>query len=371
MQLVTVYSKATVLFERSASTLPFEFRPGETHLMSDGQRNTIVHNGLHIEAGMKFAQLEGRLPPFTVGDKRRGSLFLYPGAAGYGDQLMALPVAKILQRDGFDLTVGVETGNEQVWRGTGIKTRVLPCYEKDLGKFDQTALFEFVTNFDSLPGQLHPVDALLLRLGYDHKAVPAELKVVPPVLSNAELVWAEKTFKEPYGMVQLSASNKPRSMSDANVVELLTELRKATGMKIIAALDCFVRQHRPGLETAAKSVSGVQTYAAPSLRHYMAVAAKAAFAAGPDSFLCHVRGSLGLSYAAVFGLTDPALRTCYYPKVKVVWRRQACRFAPCQHIFPGYPSYCPTGKLDACAVMDDAGVVSDTVKIILSQLQGS
>ena len=344
MQLVKFSIPASITFARSTSERVIRFDTQDTWVLTNHQRDTLA--ATEFGKSMRAALLESRIQPFLV-DRAGGcgrKLLFYACAGGYGDQLMAVPVAKILHDSGYKVSIAVETGADQLWwHQPFIQSIVIvPFKSSVLDEFDAVAAYESVTNHDCLPGQRHPTDNLLWRMGIPPEHVG--VKTIKPVITVNERLAAKRIVQARNGrtaIYQVAASSKLRSLTPAMSREVL--LRLATqhpDVQWIATVDKFLD---PEYKT---QLAGLPANVVPtnfaSLRHLMAVAEQSEFGIGPDSFNSHLFGQLGLPFIGYHGAFDPALRARYYPQHQVWYYPAACTLAPCMHCYTGMPAGCPS-----------------------------
>ena len=297
----------------------------------------------------KQSYLESRVPPFKVnplGGRGERVLF-YTGAGGYGDQLMAQPVCKLLHKMGYVVDALLDPGNEPCWQDLDFirKLITVPTPLNDLYDYHHLALYEFVTNADGHDGQMHPTDNILFRMGLDPKAVPPEDKIVRTPFTMLEQMEGE-TWREKC-LYQLASSNPLRNLAPAVTVGLLQRLIKETKLEWVAIADRYLPQ--PYYDECAKA--GIEHKFFPNIRELMAAAVYAKMAVGPDSFMTHLRGHNLRPGVFYFGTLEPQLRTAYYPTVRGVWRRETCNLSPCHLYTNTFPPWCPSIGTGLCQVI--------------------
>jgi ADP-heptose:LPS heptosyltransferase len=170
----------------------------------------------------------------------------------------------------------------------------------------------------------------------DPETIPLGKKVVKPTMSMGQLSIYE-TAPKPFGLVQLSGSNITRRPTPERLKSTLERLVKEVPGTWIGLHDIDDENTQ-----AAREVPGIQVSVNLPFDELVGLTAAAKLTISPDSFLTHLRGSMGLPGISIFGPHDPMLRTRYYPGIKPLWERQACVNSPClvyKRVFPRY--LCP------------------------------
>lgn len=289
---------------------------------------------------MKDSLFWPRLPAFTVRPTggRGETLLFFTGAGGYGDQIMAWPVAKLLHDMGYKVSVLCDPGNDHLWSWFPwvASVHIMPIALADLEVFDHLALYPYVTNVDEHQGQPHPTDHLFRLVGVDSGTVPPGKKRVIPTLSMGQLNVHESAPK-PFGLIQLSGSNIIRRPTPARLKATLARLVQEIPGTWIGVHDVDDENVK-----AAREVPGLDVRVNVAFDEFVGLTAAARLTVGPDSFLTHLRGTLGKPGIVVFGPHDPALRVRYYPEMQAIWEQAACPNAPCNVYRRAFPRYlCP------------------------------
>jgi ADP-heptose:LPS heptosyltransferase len=301
------------------------------------------------------SMLAPRLPPFVVRPTggRGESVLFHTGAGGYGDQIMAWPAAKLLHDMGYAVHILSEPGNNHLWTWFPWvhSVKVLPIPASELLEFDHLAIYPYVTNVDEHPGQPHPTDHLLRLMGVIPETVPVERKRVCPPLSMRQQALA-LAYPHPLGVIQLAGSNLLRRPAPARVASLLRSLLDAIPEMTWVVLHDDNGEHMQ----AARTVQDPRLKIGVNLPfdELVGLVSAADIAVGPDSFLAHLRGALGLPGIVIFGTHEPALRTHYYPDIVPIWERNACSSSPCLAFRREFPVFlCPPsqGPRTECAVL--------------------
>ncbi len=325
-------------------------QPGVVHVMATAPYNALVADnpqlaGMIVGAGV----WETRLKPFVAETSGNGKTVLfYTGAGGLGDQVMAWPVVRHLSLAGYKVSVLADPGNDVCWRNFSWIDRVitLPVPLDVVSQFDHHAIFEHVTNADSLPDQLHPTDCLFMRMGLARIKIPALLNQLNfgVSLKARSRRWSDR----PYGLIHVSATNTLRSLPVSEVEDLSRQLDVAAPQ-----IDWLVvGDHSNKAHADAKFPSRFRKIQADSFEELAVACLRAAVGVGPDSLLMHLFGSFNRPFVAYFGPIAPNLRTRYYSSVRAVYGQGACQFAPCHALSASVhlPAQCPSSEPGYCKV---------------------
>jgi ADP-heptose:LPS heptosyltransferase len=358
VHLLTFANPISFKYVKTAGLHHFTAQPRVPYVFSFVQHDALIRT----EKVRDLVALESlfwpRLPPFVVRPTggRGESVLFFAGAGGYGDQVLAWPAAHLLHELGYQVHVLIDPGNDHLWTWLPWvrSVRLFPIAAADLDTYDHLALYPYVTNVDEHPGQPHPTDHLLRQLGVEPSTIPPERKRVRPPLTLGQLAVVGGAPPN-LGLIQLAGSNVLRRPTPAHLRRVLADL-------VTAVPAAWVTVHDVEDEHAAVAREVARDHPNLTVRHnlqfdeFVGLTAAARLTVGPDSFLTHLRGALGLPGVAVFGTHDPALRTRYYPEIRPVWERAACASAPCHVYRRTFPRYlCPPtvdGKpREECAVI--------------------
>ena len=352
MHILSFTNGVEFTFDKSGGPRRTIVPPYQDYVFSNIQR---IHGSTqpHLnEQLFRQSYLEARVPAFRVnplGGKGERLLF-YTGSGGYGDQLMAWPVCKLLHKLGYVVDVLVDPGNEPCWQELDFirKTITLPAPLGDLYEYHHCALYEFVTNADGHPGQMHPTDNILFRMGLEPKTVPHEDKRVATPFTVLEQMSGE-AWKD-VCLYQLASSNPLRNLSPDATVALLRRLREETKLEWVAIADRYLP--KPYYEVCEREKIEYKFF--PDIRELMAAAVNAKMAVGPDSFMTHLRGQNLKKGVFYFGTLEPELRLAYYPTVTGIWNKAVCHLSPCHLYTNSFPPWCPTKDTGHCGVISSA-----------------
>src|SRR4051812_25539972 len=94
------------------------FEPLKPYVISNNQYSRLISDDLS-KIVYRTSALEPRLTNFHVKafNEHSKKLLFWTGAGGYGDQILAWPVAHLLSRIGFEVHLLVEAGHTVCWWG--------------------------------------------------------------------------------------------------------------------------------------------------------------------------------------------------------------------------------------------------------------
>lgn len=325
------------------------FEPYKLYVTSGQQLARMMEDKNVNNLIFKISQLDSRIANFHVRGRKSGpqSLLFYNGCGGYGDQIMTWPVVKLLAQMGFEVHVLTEPGNEQCWWGfPWIKSVLTLPMEYEVFKlFTYHCIFEYLSNFDEHPGQLHPVDCMLEKIGIEHLAVAPELKKIEPVFNRTEIGQALQVKKEKtIGIYQLSASQGYRSLAPDQSIFVLQRLANTfPHVHWIALFDEFNPKEYAEMAKELK-LDNVEVKCFEYIRALWALAKMSAVIVSPDSMMVHVAGVLDIPCVSYWGATSPQSRMKYYTNQTTVFHRESCPLSPCHFSGATFPKYCPPSE---------------------------
>lgn len=366
MRIVSFNCEVTIDVGKHGHGRSVALQPGITYVMATAPYNALISDNPQLAGMIAGAGVwETRLKPFVAqADGRGETVLFYTGAGGLGDQVLAWPAARHLSLSGYKVSILADPGNDACWRNFSWidKVLTLPAPFNVASQFDHHAIFEHVTNADSLSDQIHPTDCLLFRMGLTKVKIPPVLDLLQyqPSLKARSRRWSDR----PYGLLHVSATNTLRSLTPASVEALAADLvATAPQLDWIAVSDASNKAHE-----AVKLPSEFRKMQAASFEELVSACCGAAVGVGPDSLLMHLFGTFGRPFVAYFGPLPPNLRTRHYKSVRAVYSQGTCRFAPCHalsavvHLPPG----CPAPEPGYCAVAAaGAKHVSAQIKLAL------
>lgn len=357
MYLTTFNAPVDLSFIKSAARVFLTAEPGLDYVITAGQYGWLLQSPEIRKSIVKLTYLESRMRNFVPNPfGGSGTLLFFAGAGGYGDQMMAAPVAKYLSNLGYETTVLTDAGNQPCWWGypwvKGISTIPMPYNTFKL--FQHHALLEQVTNVDEHQDQQHPVDAMLYRLGIDPRTVDPKQKICAPILFGDELTDAKNFIgNHKVGLYQLAGSTETRRLPAAASRSLFMALAEAMpDYTWLGVHDPHMPEaYFAPLPSDAPKNARLQHF--QSIRQLFAVAALSKVGVGTDSLLSHLMGNYGLPFVGLWGSMDPKLRMRYYQNHKVLWNKAACPQAPCLR-YKATMEFCPPGTKDVgtCLVLD-------------------
>jgi len=326
-------------------------------VFSDHQLSKLKTDTTLTSLIFRTTRVEPRIEQFNVkANDGKNKLLFYNGAGGYGDQILAWPVTKILADLGYDVHVIADPGNHVIWWYLPwIKSvSMLPIQFEIFSLFDHFALFEFVSNFDEHTDQSHPVDLMLNRIGINPNAVPFEQKSVLPYCTAFEKKRADEFHKgKKICLYQLSASSPVRSLPPDSSVFLLGSLAKAfPDVTWLALYDDLVSEsYSKGVQKLG--LKNVEPCKFQTLRDLIAFCYRASAVVSPDSVMVHLAGSAGIPCVGLWGPLNPEVRTKYYKNHIPIFKKSWCPQAPCNFNRPTFPSFCPesSGPREVCEVI--------------------
>jgi len=324
------------------------FEPFRPYVMAEEQLRLIAESEAVRKFIFKISSLEPRLQNFNVQTKKPGNkLLFYTGGGGFGDQIMAWPVAHILSRLGYEIHVLTEPGNTFCWWCfPWVKSvQIIPVAFELFKNYDHHLIFDSVTNHDEHDDQQHPVDCMLNKIGIDPLTVSPEVKAIRPNFTPDELAQRDAFIHgRKIALYQISASNPVRSLSADESAFLLGRL-----------VSEFPDHHWVGLydnlipEAHVKAAGGIKApnlelAFIPSLRLLWAITSASAMVVAPDSMMVHVAGVHGIPCVGLWGPTNPMKRIKYYRNHIPIHNVSKCQLAPCYHTSGLFPAYCPPLK---------------------------
>lgn len=372
--IIRLVEPVSVRFDKSCGSTVVTFASNTDYFISNSQLSKVTKDPQFVARLFKVSKAEPRIRNFHFDAFKQGSKILFwNGSGGYGDAIMALPVLKILSKK-FDVHVLSEPGNNILyWNMPFIKTvQILPVQWDHIKLFDAFADMECVVNADGHQDQQHPVDTMLNKFGINPSSVPPEEKSIRPVFTANELgslrVYANKKF----GIYQLSASNKARSMSASDSVYIAAHLAEQfPDVYWLCAFDSYVdKDYTDKLDAMveSKGLKNIQKFCAPNLRELIALTEKAAVVVAPDSLMVHAAGCFGTPCVGLWGPVCPDRRVAYYKNHLAIQHKEYCQFAPCFAYGTQPPAYCPARLSNRahCDLM--SGIAAEEVEAAVREI---
>lgn len=337
MYLLSTNAGIDVSFAKSAGEVKLTLEPGIPYVLSAAQY-TWLSKAPCAAAIDRVSHLEARFRNFLADPRGgRGTLVFYAGAGGYGDQLLALPVIKLLADLGYEVTVLVDPGNQACFSSHAFIKAIhpLPIPYATFKLFSHHVLLQEITNLDEHGEQQHPVDAMLHRIGIDPRTIPPDRKRLAPVITPHEREQADRFVGgRPIALYQLGGSGENRRLTPGASRTLFMSLAELVPELLWVGL---YDHHIPGDYYAplpADAPKNAQLFTFPGLRQLFAVAERCVVGVSIDSLLVHLLGSSGKPCIGLWGPLPPELRTHYYPRHLAIWHRGACPGSPCLRYKP-------------------------------------
>ena len=358
MNLVNFYEPVSILLRKSAGGRPHIFEPYKVYVVSGQQLGRMMADENVNKCIFKISQFDSRIPNFHIKGRKLGpqTLLFYNGCGGYGDQIMAWPVVKLLSEMGFETHILTEPGNDYCWWGfPWVKSVLTLPMEMEIFKlFTYHVVFEYLANFDEHPGQLHPLDCMFDKIGIEHNSVDPQMKRVKPTFNRVEMGQAIQLKKDrKIGIYQLATSQDYRSLPVDQSVFILKLL--ATTFKDVHWMAIYDEFNPKGYKEAAEELKleNVEVKQFEYIRSLWALASMAEVVIAPDSMMIHVAGMTSVPCIGLWGPTRPATRMKYYDRQITIFHPESCPVAPCHYSGGGFPKYCPRieGQRKQCDAM--------------------
>lgn len=354
MNLIRFAEPIAVQFKKSAGVQTITFEAGRDYIIANAQLERLFadksEGGDAIRKRLyKITKLESRLQNFHVGCIRQGArrVLLYNGSAGYGDQIMTWPVAKLLHQMGFEVHVLTEPGNHVCWWNFPWIKTINPCplpWEQ-AKLFDYFLVYEAVANMDEHPDQEHPVDIMLRKIGIDPAKVDPQLKTVRPNFTHTEMGASIKYKDKNVGIYQLSSTNPVRCLPAPDSVFMLMKMAEARpDIHWLAIYDEFnTPAYREMLQKKIEEekITNIELFTTQNLRELWALTERAKIVVSPDSMMVHVAGCLSVPCVGLWGPISPDRRVAYYQNHFPIHHREFCPHCPCFCYASAFPKYCP------------------------------
>ena len=353
-------------FRKSAGGATMTFQAGTPYLFANAQVERIMKDKNVVDRTYKISRVDTRIVNVHKDAFKKGQrILLFNGSGGYGDQIMTWPIARFLSRQGLDVHVLTDPGNNVCWFNFDfIKTvNTVPIPWETVKLFDHFAHWEAAVNMDEHPDQDHPVDMMLRKIGYNPAEIPPEEKCVRPVFTPSELGTLGHFLNtgKRIGIYQLSSANPVRCMTPNDSVFLAMKLADAhPDIHWLCLYDEFVPSEYKDILTSEASKRGlknVEAFCAPNLRELWALTEHVSVVVSPDSMMAHIAGSFGTPCVGLWGPCDPDKRMRYYKNHHPIWHRNICPHAPCFVYSATFPRFCPPrpAQRNTCDVISGVG----------------
>ncbi|MBX9743161.1 MAG: hypothetical protein K2W99_06465 [Chthoniobacterales bacterium] len=331
------------------------FEARKPYLFADKQLETIKELELNIPFE-RVSKAESMLKPFReVGHGPKGSVLIYNGVGGMGDQIMTWPLAKILSDRGYEVHILLEQHLALFWYGfPWVKSIIaLPCYWALLEKFDHHINLEYISNGYAHDKQMQPIDLMLQLCGIDPASIPNEEKRVAPFFTQTEEKIAAHLYQDrKLAFYQLASSQQIRSLSPQHSRAVLKALAKEFPdfywIGIFGPLESSAYWYEP------LGVDNVEFRSFERPRLLWSLIKRAELCVAPDSMLVHIAGALERPCVGLWGPYAAETRVKYYPHHFSIHHQQACPLAPCNWNASALPHICPPSPnqpRERCEVM--------------------
>lgn len=348
MNIVTFEEPLGLGFRKSSGGIHQTFEAGRQYLVANQQMANLVRDSRVQNLMYRVSLADPRIPNFHIAAlKPRQRVLLYNASGGFGDQILTMPVAKYLSDAGAAVHILTEPGNDSCWWNLPfIKSVVtIPLLLETTQLFDHFVYYPAVINMDEHQDQLHPVDAMLAKIGVDPASVSDDRKAVKPVFTASELGTVAQVRGRRIGLYQLSCANPVRSLPPGDSAHILCMVAKQTpDIHWLALHDEYVPKEYTDIlaqEVAKRGLSNVEPSTSKNLRELWALAQYAEIVVAPDSMMVHVAGVFGTPCVGLWGPVDPHNRVRYYKNHKAVFKKETCPHAPCFVYSQSFPKYCP------------------------------
>lgn len=349
MNLITFSEPLTIAFRKSAGGATMTFEAGREYLIANAQLDRIMKDANVQQKTYKVSRAEMRIRNFHINAQTtRQRVLLLNGSGGYGDQIMTWPVAKILSKF-HDTHILTDPGNNVCWWNfPWIKSvNTCPILWETVKMYDHFICFESVVNMDEHQDQMHPVDFMLWKLGFDPSKIPAEEKIVTPQFTMSEMGTLAKTLEKHkrVGLYQLSAANPVRCLPVNDSVYMAVKIAEATpDIHWLCLYDEFIAKEYHETLTAKATemeLTNLEAFCAPNLRELWALTRHSHIVVTPDSMMAHVAGVFETPCVGLWGPVAPNARMAYYKGHRPIWHKEFCPHAPCFAYTSSWPKYCP------------------------------
>lgn len=354
MNIITFHKHVELHFNKSSGQSVFKGLPGLNYIFGRAQLVKLAGSQEFNSSILKQSLLEPRLANFVAREGEGGTVLVYNGCGGYGDQTMTWPLTLILHNMGYKVHVLVDPGNAECWSNfPWIKSvNVLPIDLSVFNLFDHHIMMEVVANLDEHSPQLHPLDSMLFKIGIDPDNVDPALKSVAPNFTLDETAMADKVVGNmPIGIFQLSAASRVRSLTPDESVSLLLHVAKSFPNLVWYAIYDGIGHTHVFNDMLKDHPINVVPYVAPNLRVLWSMIQKARVCVAPDSMVVHIAGSMGVPCVGLWGPVRPSTRVSYYRHHYPIFKQDACHMAPCHAYTSSFPRYCPAAQMPQCAVL--------------------
>lgn len=378
MNLITFSEPISIAFKKSSGGVTQTFEAGRTYLLANAQVERLMRDQNVSSRTYKISRVDTRIVNAHQAAFRKGQrILIYNGSGGFGDQVLTWPVARFLAKQGLQVHVLTDPGNNVCWWGFDFAKTVqtIPILWESVKMFDHFAHWEAVVNMDEHSDQEHPIDMMLQKIGYNPDDVPAEDKCVRPVFTPSELGTLKLYLQsgKRIGLYQLSSANPVRCLTPNDSVFNLIKIAEAfPDMHWLCLYDEFVPpEYKSTLEAevAKRELKNVELFCAPNLRELWALTEYVSVVISPDSMMAHIAGAFGTPCVGLWGPISPQTRVKYYKNHFPIWHKEFCPHAPCFAYSNTFPKHCPPrpAQRNTCDVL--AGISPDEIISAVKQIR--
>src|ERR1044071_1918366 len=195
MVLIDFSEPTELVFQKSAGSVHKVYEPHRTWFFTNTQVSYVMRNPQVARQTYKSSDAEARIRNFHIETLQKDdSVLIGNMSGGFGDQILTWPVAQLLADRGAEVHVLSWPGDDKCWWNFpwvhSINT--VPTLWSWVKGFKHLCIFETVTNMDDhAKDQLHPVDAMLNRIGVNPDSIAPEDKVVIPIFTPGELTFRD------------------------------------------------------------------------------------------------------------------------------------------------------------------------------------
>lgn len=371
MNILTFHQQLDLNFSKLAHTVvQFRGQPGRNYIFGRAQLIRLSQQPDFNKAILKQSLLEPRLANFVASHGAGGSVLVYNGSGGYGDQIMTWPFTLILHNMGYQVHVLVDPGNEDCWSNFPWihSVNTLPMDMNVFALFNHHVMFEVVSNLDEHTPQHHPLDSMLFKVGISPKSIDQNIKSVAPRFTPTEVEAASKIVAgRKIGIYQLTAAARARSLTPDESTSLLFKLAQEFPDITWFAIYDGIGHSVVFKDMLVEHPPNVVPFTSTNLRVLWAMVDQSCICVGPDSMLMHVAGSLAKPAVGLWGPISPETRVAYYRNHTPLFPKSACHMAPCHSYTTSFPRYCPSHNQPQCAVLSNipfADVVASVRKCL-------
>jgi hypothetical protein len=362
MNLITFSEPITIAFKKSAGGITQTFEASRPYLMANAQIERVMRDTNVQTRTYKISRVDTRIQNAHAAAFKKGQrILLFNGSGGYGDQILTWPIARYMAKQGLDVHILTDPGNNVCWWGFDwVKTvQTIPILWETVKMFDHFCHWEAAVNMDEHQDQDHPLDMMLRKIGYDPSSIPDDEKSVRPVFTPSELGTLNRFLQsgKRIGLYQLSSANPVRCLSPNDSTFMILKIAEAyPDTHWLCLHDEFVPaafKDTLAAEVAKRELKNVEPFTSPNLRELWALTEYVSVVVSPDSMMAHIAGAFGTPCVGLWGPMSPQSRMKYYKNHHPIWHKEFCPHSPCFVYSNVFPKYCPPrpAQRNACDVL--------------------